>query len=128
MNNTMSKFYAFFRRYRKLVKLIDRKTKTSSVVKSVFSSFLMSLLIVLLPVLVVVNMFIYTKLIFILSIVMVILIMIWCILYYAFFYFFLKKYHPEVESINTKIPQWTEAVISSLFFLLLGIIVIATVL
>jgi ABC-type multidrug transport system fused ATPase/permease subunit len=128
MNNTMSKFYAFFRRYRKLVKLIDRKTKTSSVVKSVFSSFLMSLLIVLLPVLVVVNMFIYTKHIFILSIVMVILIMIWCILYYAFFYFFLKKYHPEVESINTKIPQWTEAVISSLFFLLLGIIVIATVL
>jgi len=128
MNNIMSKFYAFFHRYRKLVKLIDRKTKTSSVVKSVISSFFISLLIVLLPVLVIVNMFIYTKLILFLSILLVILVIGWCILYYAFFYYFIKTYHPEVENINTKIPQWTEAVISSLFFLILGIIVIATVL
>ncbi|MBN2299919.1 MAG: hypothetical protein JXC31_01900 [Acholeplasmataceae bacterium] len=127
MNSLIDKVFKFFHRFIKLVKMIDKKTSMKLVVKSVLSALLISLLIVLIPALVMINMFIYTKLKLLISIFLVILIMGWSFLYYYFYYRLLKIYHPSICDINTKIPQLTESVIVSLFFMILGIVVLSIV-
>ncbi len=119
--------FRFFRRFAKLVKIIDKKTAMKLVVKSVFGALLISVLIVLIPALVMINMFIYTKLKFFISMLLVLLIMGWSFLYYYFYYRLLKIYHPALEDINTKIPQLTESTIVALFFMILGIVVLSVV-
>ncbi len=119
--------FRFFRRFSKLVKMIDKKTSMKLVVKSVFGALLISILIVLLPALAMINMFIYTKLTFFISILLVLLIMGWSFLYYYFYYRLLKNYHPSLEDINTKIPQLVESSIVAVFFMVIGIIVLSIV-
>lgn len=127
MNALIDKIFKFFHRFVKLVKMIDKKTSMKFVVKSVLGALLISFLIILLPALAMINMFIYTKLKLLISIFLVLLIMGWSFLYYYFYYRLLKNYHPEIEDINTKIPQLTESVFVSIFFMVLGIIVLSIV-
>ncbi|MFH0767728.1 MAG: hypothetical protein ABH890_05980 [Bacillota bacterium] len=127
MNALIDRVFRFFRRFAKLVRLIDSKTSMKLVVKSVFGALLISLLIVLIPALMLINMFIYTKLTVVISISLVILIMGWSFLYYYFYYRLLKVYHPALADVNTKIPQLTESVIVSIFFMILGIVVLSVV-
>ncbi|PKK98120.1 MAG: hypothetical protein CVV57_08660 [Tenericutes bacterium HGW-Tenericutes-2] len=128
MNSLMNRVFMFFRRFKKLVKLIDKETKMKYVVKSVLGALLISSLILLLPVLVIVNMFIYTKLTLFLAILLVIMVMAWGFLYYYFYYKLLKNYHPKLEEYNTLLPQLVESSLVSLFFMFLGIIILAIVL
>jgi len=128
MNSLMNRVFMFFRRFKKLVKLIDKETKMKYVVKSVLGALLISSLILLLPVLVIVNMFIYTKLTLFLAILLVIIVMAWGFLYYYFYYKLLKNYHPKLEEYNTLLPQLVESSLVSLFFMFLGIIILAIVL
>jgi len=127
MNSLIDKAFKFFRRFRKLVKLIDKKTEMKLVIKSVLSALAISVLIVLIPTLALINMFIYTKLTFIISILLVFILMGWSFLYYYFYYRLLKIYHPSLEDVNTKIPQLTESTIVALFFMILGIVVMSVV-
>ena len=128
MNSLMNRVFMFFRRFKKLVKLIDKETKMKYVVKSVLGALLISSLILLLPVLVIVNLFIYTKLTLFLAILLVIMVMAWGFLYYYFYYKLLKNYHPKLEEYNTLLPQLVESSLVSLFFMFLGIIILAIVL
>jgi hypothetical protein len=107
--------------------MIDKETQVKGVLKSVFGALLISILILLLPVLVVVNMFIYTKLTFLLSIFLFIFILSWPFIYYLFYYKLLKVYYPKVQAINTTIPQLVESTIVAIFFLILGIIVLSVI-
>ncbi len=127
MNTLIDRVFKFFRRFAKLIKLIDKKTSMKYVVKSVLGALLISLLILLIPILVIVNMFIYTKLTFILSILLIFVIMGWTFLYYYFYYRLLRLYCPSLEDVNTKIPQYTESTIVSLFFMILGIVVLTVI-
>ncbi|MBU1144182.1 MAG: hypothetical protein KKH92_11150 [Firmicutes bacterium] len=128
MNSLMNRFFMFFRRFRKLVKLIDKETKMKFVIKSVLGALLFSTLIILLPTLLVINMFIYTKLTLFLSILLVVLVMAWGFLYYFFYYKLLKNYHPKLEEFNTLVPQLVESSFVALFFMILGIILISVIL
>jgi small-conductance mechanosensitive channel len=127
MTTIIDRVFKFFHRYRKLVKMIDSKTKTKNVIKAVLSSMLISVLILLPVVLLVVNMFIYTKLTIFLAVFLVFLALIWCLLYYAFYYKILTYYHPEIESINRKIPQYVESSFLMFFMLIFGIIVLSII-
>jgi cobalamin biosynthesis protein CobD/CbiB len=127
MNALIDKVFVFFRRFKKLIKLIDKKTSVKSVVKSVAGALLLSILIIAIPVLVIINMFIYAKLTFLLSVFLVIIVMGWSFLYYFFYYKLLKNYHEELSEINTKIPQLVESSIVATFFFFIGIIVLATI-
>ncbi|HBG33645.1 MAG: hypothetical protein A2084_01885 [Tenericutes bacterium GWC2_39_45] len=127
MNVLIDKVFVFFRRFKKLIKLIDKKTSVKSVVKSVAGALLLSILIIAIPVLVIINMFIYAKLTFLLSVFLVIIVMGWSFLYYFFYYKLLKNYHEELSEINTKIPQLVESSIVATFFFFIGIIVLATI-
>jgi len=127
MNRLMTKFYAFFRRFRKLLKIIEKQSQMKSVVKSVFGALLLSVLALLLPSLIIINLFIYTKHTFLLSVLMVILVMTWPYIYYFFYYKLLTIYHPKLEEVNTKIVQVTESTFVSLFFLIVGIIVLSII-
>ncbi|TNF06537.1 MAG: hypothetical protein EP317_06420 [Bacillota bacterium] len=127
MTTIIDRIFKFFHRYRKLAKMIDHKTRTKNIVKSVLSSMLLALFVLLPFVILVINMFIYSKLTFILAMVLVLLALIWCLLYYAFYYKILKYYHPEIESINTKIPQFVESSIMMFFMLVLGIVVLSVI-
>jgi len=127
MNALIDKVFVFFRRFKKLIKMIDKKTSVKSVVKSVAGALLLSILIIAIPVLVIINMFIYAKLTFLLSVFLVIIVMGWSFLYYFFYYKLLKNYHEELSEINTKIPQLVESSIVATFFFFIGIIVLATI-
>jgi len=127
ITNVIDSVFRFFRRFGKLVKLIDKKTSVKLVVKSVLGALLISILILLIPVLVVINMFIYTKLTFLLSVLLVFLIIGWSYLYYFFYYRLLKNYHPALNEINTKLPQLVESTIVALFFMVLGIVVLSLI-
>jgi hypothetical protein len=72
-------------------------------------------------------MFIYTKLTFILSVFLVIIVMGWSFLYYFFYYRLLKSYHEKINNINTLLPQLTESILVSIFFLVVGIVVLAVI-
>jgi hypothetical protein len=128
MNSLMNRVFMFFRRFRKLVKLIDRETKMKYVIKSVLGALLLSTLILVLPTLVVVNMFIYTKLTLFLAILLIFFVMGWGFLYYFFYYKLLKNYHPKLEEYNTLLPQLVESSFVALFFMFLGIIIISIIL
>jgi hypothetical protein len=125
MKLSMDKFYRFFDRFKKLVKLIDRETKMNNVIKSVLGALLISLLCLLIPGLIIINMFINTKLNLILAIFSVLLVMSFSFIYYYFYYRLLKNYHPKLENINTRIPQLVESSIISFIFLVIGIIVLS---
>ncbi|MCR3905832.1 MAG: hypothetical protein NUK62_02210 [Tenericutes bacterium] len=127
MNAMIDKVFSFFRRYKKLLKLIDRETTMKTVLKSVAGALILSLICIAIPVLVVVNMFIYTKLTFILSVFLVIIVMGWSFLYYFFYYRLLKSYHEKINNINTLLPQLTESILVSIFFLVVGIVVLAVI-
>jgi c-di-AMP phosphodiesterase-like protein len=114
-------------RFKKLNKLIDSKTTTSSVVKSVLSALLITVIILAIPVLIVVNMFIISKLTFILAILLVVIVVSWPYLYYAFYYKILKNYHEEIKDINTKLPYLIESSIIAIVLLTVGIIVLSII-
>ncbi|PKK93492.1 MAG: hypothetical protein CVV61_04380 [Tenericutes bacterium HGW-Tenericutes-6] len=126
MTTLMNKVFAFFRRYRNLVKIIDSKISYKGIFKSVFGAIMMSTLILLIPTLIVINMFIYAKLTFILSIMLLVFILLWTFLYYFFYYKLLKNYFPTIQDIDTRIPQYVESTIVSMLFLILGIIILST--
>lgn len=128
MTNIIDRVFKFFRRYRKLVRLIDAKVTTKSVVKSVFSAGLIALIMIAPLVLLAINLFIYSKLIVFLSIFLVSLTLLWSFLYYALYYKLLKNYHPNINDMNTKIPQMVETAFMMLFFIVLGIVVLTQVL
>jgi len=127
MNALIDKIFVFFRRFKKLIKIIDKKVTVKTVVKSVAGALVLSLAIIAIPVLVIINMFIYAKLSFILTVFLVVIVMGWSFLYYFFYYKLLKNYHDELSEINTKIPQLVESSIVATFFFFLGIIVLATI-
>jgi len=127
MNTIMDRAYKFYHRYRKLTKMIDSKTSTKSAVKSVLGSMILSTLIILPPVLLVVNLFIYNKLTLILALFLFVFALGWCLLYYMFYYKLLKSYHPEIEAINTKIPQYVESSFVMFFVFIFGIIVLSVI-
>jgi c-di-AMP phosphodiesterase-like protein len=111
-----------------LVRLIDKKVSTKSVVKSVVGGAFIALMIIAPVVLITINMFIYTKLMAFLSIFLFTLTLVWSLLYYGFYYKLLKNYHPEIKDINTKIPQYVETSFMMLFFSVLGIIILSQIL
>lgn len=127
MNTMLDKVFKFYHRYRKLAKMIDAKTTTKTVVKTVLGSMVLATLVVLPPTLLAVNMFIYNKLTRILAIILLGIALIWCFLYYLFYYKLLKTYHQEIESINTKIPQYVESSIIMFFVFIFGIIVLSVI-
>ncbi|MFA6692503.1 MAG: hypothetical protein WCR73_01980 [Acholeplasmataceae bacterium] len=116
-----------YHRYRNILKIIDTKVNTITVIKSVLFALLISLLIVLIPALVVINLFIYSKLSVILSIFLLILLTSWGFLYFHFYYSLLKSYIPDLENVNLKLPKLFEGSLVSFFLLVLGTIVISVI-
>jgi c-di-AMP phosphodiesterase-like protein len=114
-------------RFKKLNKLIDSKTTTNSVVKSVLSALLITIIILAIPVLIIVNMFIISKLTFVLALLLVVMVVSWPYLYYAFYYKILKNYHEEIKDINTKLPYLIESTIIAIVMLTIGIIVLSII-
>lgn len=121
----MDKVFKFFRRYKNLIKIIDKKTSMKYVVKSVLGSLIISLLIVLIPALLIINMFIYAKHVLLLSSLLVFLIMVMSFLYYYFYYKLLKNYIPELKEVNTRVPQLVESTFVAIFLMVLGIVVLS---
>lgn len=116
-----------YHRYRNILKIIDTKVNTTTVIKSVLFALLISLLIILIPALVVINLFIYSKLSVILSIFLLILLTSWGFLYFHFYYSLLKTYIPDLENVNLKLPKLFEGSLVSFFLLVLGTIVISVI-
>lgn len=116
-----------YHRYRNILKIIDTKVNTITVIKSVLFALLISLLIVLIPALVTINLFIYSKLSVILSIFLLILLTSWGFLYFHFYYSLLKTYIPDLENVNLKLPKLFEGSLVSFFLLVLGTIVISVI-
>ncbi len=116
-----------YHRYRNILKIIDTKVNTITVIKSVLFALLISLLIVLIPALVAINLFIYSKLSVILSIFLLILLTSWGFLYFHFYYSLLKTYIPDLENVNLKLPKLFEGSLVSFFLLVLGTIVISVI-
>lgn len=116
-----------YHRYRNILKIIDTKVNTTTVIKSVLFALLISLLIILIPALVVINLFIYSKLSVILSIFLLILLTSWGFLYFHFYYSLLKSYIPDLENVNLKLPKLFEGSLVSFFLLVLGTIVISVI-
>lgn len=116
-----------YHRYRNILKIIDTKVNTITVIKSVLFALLISLLIVLIPALVAINLFIYSKLSVILSIFLLILLTSWGFLYFHFYYSLLKSYIPDLENVNLKLPKLFEGSLVSFFLLVLGTIVISVI-
>ncbi len=127
MKRIMDKVYKFYHTYRNLVRLIDRQTTMSTTLKSVFGALLISFLCVLLPSLLIINMFIFTKLTFLLSVFLVIIIILWVFLYYQFYYVLIKNYHEKIKEINTTIPKLVEFSFVGFIMLTLGIVVLSVV-
>lgn len=127
LNNWVDKIYKFYHRYRNIIKIIDSKVTTKTVIKSVLFALLISLLIVLIPVLLSINLFIFSKLEFLLSIVLLIILMSWGFLFFHFYYTLLRSYVPELEDVNIKLPQLAEGSLVSFFLAILGIIVISVI-
>jgi hypothetical protein len=123
----IDKFDKMYHRYRNILKIIDTKVNTTTVIKSVLFALLISLLIVLIPALVVINLFIYSKLSVILSIFLLILLTSWGFLYFHFYYSLLKTYIPDLENVNLKLPKLFEGSLVSFFLLVLGTIVISVI-
>lgn len=124
MNALINRIFKFFYRYKKLVKLIDAQVTTKTVIKSVLGSILIASIILAPFVLVIANMFIITKLTLLWMLLLLLLVIVWVFLYYFLYYKLLSNYHPKLELMNTNIPKYTESIIASVFFLMIGIIII----
>ncbi|NCU33332.1 MAG: hypothetical protein EOM23_10495, partial [Candidatus Moranbacteria bacterium] len=122
MKRIVDRVFKFFHRYRKLVKLIDRKITFKETIKSVVSASSIALILVLPFVGIAINMFIYAKHTVMISIFLVLILMVWSVLYYFFYYRFLQNYQPKIKEINTTIPQWTETAIAATTFMVIGFI------
>jgi Kef-type K+ transport system membrane component KefB len=127
MKTLIDRIDRFIYRVKKLNRLIDSKTSIQGVVKSVMGALLLSVLVLAPVVLVIINMFIYTKLTFLLSIFLVVIVMGWSFLYYFFYYRLLRNYFPVIEDIDTMTPQLFESSILAFVFLIIGFVVLTTV-
>jgi len=127
MKTLIDRIDRFIYRVKKLNRLIDSKTSIQGVVKSVLGALLLSVLVLAPVVLVIINMFIYTKLTFLLSLFLVVVVMGWSFLYYFFYYRLLRNYFPAIEDIDTKTPQLFESSILAFLFLIIGFVVLTTV-
>jgi len=127
MKTLIDRIDRFIYRVKKLNRLIDSKTSIQGVVKSVMGALLLSVLLLAPIVLVIINMFIYTKLTFLLSLFLVVIVMGWSFLYYFFYYRLLRNYFPVIEDIDTKTPQLFESSILAFIFLIIGFVVLTTV-
>ena len=127
LHNWIDQIYRMYHRYRNVIKIIDSKVNTKIVLKSVVFALLISLLILLIPALIAVNLFIFSKLDFILSIFLLILLSSWGFLYFHFYYTLLKAYVTDLEDVNLKLPKLFEGSIVSFFLCILGIIVISVI-
>lgn len=128
MTSLMNKIFAFFRRYKNLVKLVDQQTTFKTQIKSVLGSFVITLIMIALPMLITINMFIYAKHTVFLSYIMLALLIVGVLLYFAIYYKLLKNYHQKLEEINTKVPMLVEGIGVSLVVLIFGIIAISVAL
>lgn len=127
LNKWMDYVYKLYHRYKKLIKIIDSRVNTKTMIKSIVFSLLISLLILLIPVLIAVNMFIFSKLELILSIFLLMLLTSWGFLYFYFYYRLLKSYEPELENIELKLPMLFEGTLVSLALFVLGLTVILVI-
>jgi Kef-type K+ transport system membrane component KefB len=127
MKTLIDRIDRFIYRVKKLNRLIDSKTSIQGVVKSVLGALVLSVLVLAPVVLVIINMFIYTKLTFLLSLFLVVVVMGWSFLYYFFYYRLLRNYFPAIEDIDTKTPQLFESSILAFIFLIIGFVVLTTV-
>jgi Kef-type K+ transport system membrane component KefB len=127
MKTLIDRIDRFIYRVKKLNRLIDSKTSIQGVVKSVMGALLLSVLVLAPVVLVIINMFIYTKLTFLLSVFLVVIVMGWSFLYYFFYYRLLRNYFPVIEDIDTMTPQLFESSILAFVFLIIGFVVLTTV-
>lgn len=127
LNKWMDYVYKLYRRYKKLIKIIDSRVNTKTMIKSIVFSLLISLLILLIPVLIAVNMFIFSKLELILSIFLLMLLTSWGFLYFYFYYRLLNSYEPELENIELKLPMLFEGTLVSLALFVLGLTVILVI-
>jgi Kef-type K+ transport system membrane component KefB len=127
MKTLIDRIDRFIYRVKKLNRLIDSKTSIQGVVKSVLGALVLSVLVLAPVVLVIINMFIYTKLTFLLSLFLVVVVMGWSFLYYFFYYRLLRNYFPAIEDIDTKTPQLFESSILAFLFLIIGFVVLTTV-
>ncbi len=128
MTFLMNKIFAFFRRYKNLVKLVDQQITFKTQIKSVLGSFVITLIMIALPMLITINMFIYAKHTIFLSYIMLALLIVGVLLYFAIYYKLLKNYHQKLEEINTKVPMLVEGIGVSLVVLIFGIIAISVAL
>lgn len=127
MKTLIDRIDRFIYRVKKLNKLIDSKTTIQGVIRSVLGALLLSVLVLLPIVLIIINMFIYTKLTFLLSVLLVFVVMGWSFLYYFFYYRLLKNYFPQIEDVDTKTPQLFESSLLAFVFAIIGFVVLTTV-
>lgn len=127
LHQWIDQVYKMYHRYRNIIKIIDRKVNTKTVIKSVLFALLISLLILLIPALILVNLFIFSKLEFLLSILLLMLLTSWGLLYFHIYYTLLKSYIPSLEDVNLKLPTLFEGSLVSFFLLVLGTIVISVI-
>lgn len=125
MRTLLNKISTLFHKYKIINRRLNKVTTAWTTIKSVVFSTIISLLIVVLPVALVINMFIYTKLTFILSVILVLLVMTFIYLYYRFYFILLSNYHEEVKAINTKYVYWVETSVINFIILLIGIAVLS---
>ncbi|MCK9236331.1 MAG: hypothetical protein WC225_03930 [Acholeplasmataceae bacterium] len=123
MKTFIDRLFKDFQKYKNLTKRINEYTTVSTVTRSILGAMFIALIIIAIPVIIVINMFIYTKLTFVLSIILVLLVMTWVQLYFYFYYVLLKNYHEEIRAINTRIPQYVEFAFVNIFIVMIAIIV-----
>ncbi len=117
-----------YQRYVVLTKRIDKYVTITSMIKATLGSLVITLFIVSIPVLVIVNMFIYAKLTLLLAIILLVVIMGGVYVYFNFYYVLLKNYHPKLEDVAYRLPQYIESTMVTLVILMIGIVVISVIL
>lgn len=125
MKMLLNNLFTLLNRYKTTNRRINAYATTFTVFKSMLFSFLISAIIISLPVAIILNMFIYTKLIFILSVLLVTVVMGWILLYYKFYFVLLTYYHEEIKKINLKYIFYIETSIINFLVLLIGIAVLS---
>ena len=123
--NALSKrISSHYKRYRTLSRRLDKIVDMKNVLKATFFAITISLLIVLIPTLVIINLFIYSKLMIILSILLGFLAVIFMFCYYHFYYVLIANYHEKVNALNTNLLKWTEASLVSAFMMIITAILL----
>ncbi len=113
-----------FRRYLNINRLINTKTDLKTVLKTVLWALFSSAVLVLIPVLFLINMFIFTKLTFLISLCLLLMLLIWVYLYFMIYYKLLLIYVPELEKVNTRPARFFEMIVTQMLFLSVGIAVL----